>query len=69
MLNLRKYNGFLISNFNKRFGDIKAHKLYKTIKQLEEEKMLKVTKYRIYPTYEGMMLLDTILLRLFMEEE
>ena len=31
--------------------------------------MLKVTNYRIYPTYEGMMLLDTILLRLFMGEE
>ena len=69
MLNLRKYNGFLISDFNKHFGDIKSHKLYKTIKELEQEKMLKITKYRIYPTYEGMMLLDSILLRLFMEEE
>ena len=69
MLNLRKYNGFLISNFNKHFGDIKSHKLYKIIKELEQEKMLKITNYRIYPTYEGMMLLDTILLRLFMGEE
>ena len=69
MLNLRKYNGFLISDFNKNFGDIKSHKIYKTIKELEQEKMLKVTNYRIYPTYEGMMLLDTIVLRLFMGEE
>ena len=66
---LRKYNGFLISDFNKSFGDIKSHELYKIIKELEQEKMLKVTKYRIYPTYEGMMLLDAILLRLFIEEE
>ena len=33
----------MISDFNKHFGDIKTHKLYKTIKELEQEKMLKVT--------------------------
>ena len=67
MLNLRTIRGLLFKEYEERFGEDFFETHQKTIAELEKEKLIKVTKDGIAPTYEGMMILDQIIMR-FIEE-
>ena len=64
MLNLRTNRGIEFNDYLYRFGIdfLKEHK--NTISRLVEQKLLVLTKDRIYPTYDGMMVLDQIIMEL-----
>lgn len=64
MLNLRTTRGFIFKEYNYRFDTdfLKEHE--NTISRLVEQKLLVLTEDRIYPTYNGIMVLDQIIMEL-----
>lgn len=67
MLNLRTRFGISNAEYKKRFGKdfIKIHA--KTLKKLEDEKLIVIANDCVIPRYEGMMVLDQIILDLISE--
>lgn len=64
MLNLRTNRGIEFTDYIYRFGInfLEVHK--DTISRLVEQGLLVLTKDRVYPTYDGMMVLDQIIMEL-----
>ena len=64
MLNLRTNRGIEFTDYIYRFGInfLEAHK--DTISRLVEQGLLVLTEDRVYPTYDGMMVLDQIIMEL-----
>ena len=64
MLNLRTNRGIRFDKYSERFriDFLKEHKT--AISRLVEQKLLVLTEDRIYPTYDGMMVLDQIIMEL-----
>lgn len=67
MLNLRKEEGFSKSEFKKRFKKDIREVFKNSLDNTIANKLLKETKARIKATYLGMMLLDSVLVKMFME--
>lgn len=67
MLNLRLNKGFRIDDFTKKFGSIEKYDFYFLINEFVERKLLIKTKNRIYCSYDGLMILDYILVNLFIQ--
>lgn len=67
MLNLRLKKGFKIQDFNKRFGSIEGFEFYLLLLEYQNEKLIAITKNRVCTTYEGMMILDYLLVHLFLK--
>ena len=67
MLNLRTIYGLSLNNWEEKYHEdfYKTHK--ETVDKLVKNNLLIIDKEenRIYPTYDGMMILDTILMQLF----
>ena len=66
MLNLRTNRGIIFSEYKERFGEDFMSKNKQNLTNLLEKKyiILDEREGRIYPTYEGMMILDQIILEL-----
>ncbi len=64
MLNLRLSDGFLISDFEKRTGLDFNIEYGQKVNSLAERGLLLQEKGRIYPTDEGLMLLDSVVIAL-----
>ena len=64
MLNLRTINGLNLSDFKNKFGYDLLEAKEKEINQLIDRKLLRLNNNILSPTYEGMMVLDTIILDL-----
>ena len=64
MLNLRTNCGIEFADYHFRFkiDFLEAHK--ETISRLVNEKLLVLTEDRVYPTYDGMMVLDQLIMEL-----
>ncbi len=67
MLNLRLKKGFKIQEFKKRFGNIKDFEFYPLLLEYQKENLIKITKNSVHTTYEGMMILDYLLVHLFLK--
>ena len=67
MLNLRTNRGLVFSEYQERFDEVFFEKNKNTISELEKEGLIKVSNDKIVATYEGMMILDQIIMR-FIEE-
>lgn len=64
MLNLRTIHGLDLRSFKEKFGVDLLKTKEKEVKTMIAEKLLAINNDILYPTYEGMMVLDTIILRL-----
>ena len=64
MLNLRTNRGIIFQEFEERFKESFMDKYKDKVEKLVNEKLLVYDKNRIYPTYNGMMILDQIILDL-----
>lgn len=64
MLNLRTIEGLNLIEFKNKFGFDLYQRKQKEIDKLVEDGFLKIDKKKIVPTYEGMMILDQIILKL-----
>ena len=64
MLNLRTNRGIEFVDYHFRFkiDFLETHK--ETISRLVNEKLLVLTEDRVYPTYDGMMVLDQLIMEL-----
>lgn len=67
MLNLRLRSGFKIQEFNKRFGNIEDFEFYPLLLEYKKENLIVITKNSVRTTYEGMMILDYLLVHLFLK--
>ena len=67
MLNLRKFNGILLSDYKKKFNKDFYLEFKDTLDSFIKDNLLKKTNFRIYPTKYGMVILDYMLIKLFKE--
>ncbi len=67
MLNLRTNRGIVFEEFEERFKESFMNKYKEKVEKLVSENLLIIDKNRIYPTYNGMMILDQIILELIGE--
>ena len=65
MLNLRKVEGFSLDNFKARFGFDIREKKKKEIEELVKNNLLRMNQNRLFPSYQGLMTLDNVLMSLF----
>nr|MCR5184936.1 hypothetical protein [Bacilli bacterium] len=65
MLNLRTNKGIDLNQFEDKFGFDLYKKKQDVISELEKEKLLEVKSHHLVATFEGMMVLDQIILKLF----
>ena len=63
MLNLRTVRGLIFKEYEERFKENFFEKHQKTICELEKENLILVSDDKIVATYEGMMILDQIILK------
>ena len=64
MLNLRTINGLNLDEFKEKFGIDLLKAKEKEIKRMIDRGLLELKDQNLAPTYEGMMVLDTIILEL-----
>ena len=64
MLNLRMKEGFLLTSFAQRFHEPFQEAFAESLQKLVEKKLLVVDSLRCFATFEGMMLLDYVVIEL-----
>jgi oxygen-independent coproporphyrinogen-3 oxidase len=64
MLNLRLKDGFLFTSFSQRFQENFVDSFQESLPTLQEKKLLVLTKTSCYATFEGMLLLDYVVIQL-----
>ena len=64
MLNLRTNRGLIFEEYQKRFNEDFLKKNQQKISQFVDNGLMVYEKDRIYLTYAGMMILDTIVMEL-----
>ena len=64
MLNLRTKRGIIFDEYLERFGIDFLNEHQETISRLVKQGLLVLTEDRIYPTYDGMMVLDQLIMEL-----
>lgn len=62
MLNLRTKYGIDFKNYQKKFNKLFTNKYKDAIEKLVKEKLILQDKEHIWPTYEGMMILDQVIM-------
>ena len=62
MLNLRTNRGIIFSEFKDRFKEDFLEKYKEIVDEFVSQKLLVINKDRVYPTYEGMMVLDQMIM-------
>lgn len=67
MLNLRTIRGIIFQEYQDRFNEDFYKKYEEIIKSLVKDNLIQIDEDRIYPTYDGMMILDQLIMK-FIEE-
>ena len=65
MLHLRKFKGILLSDYKKVFGKDFYEEFKDILDPFISQNLFKKTKYRIYPTESGIVILDYLLVKIY----